>query len=136
MATSLERLKSGYTNGGRSVAQGMMCRFRSVPFTPNQMTVTGFLLNVGAGGLLVEQHFVLGPGAFVVGSVIDALDGAVARAHGKMTPFGGFLDSTLDRMSEGVILGAIGLVLAAQGHTVALACVFVSLVGSFLVSYT
>jgi CDP-diacylglycerol--glycerol-3-phosphate 3-phosphatidyltransferase len=53
-----------------------------------------------------------------------------------MTPFGGFLDSTLDRMSEGVILGAIALVLADQGHTLALACVFVALVGSFLVSYT
>ena len=46
MATSLERLKSGYTNGGRSVAQGMMSRFRSVPFTPNQMTVTGFLSGI------------------------------------------------------------------------------------------
>src|SRR6476660_9745109 len=136
MATSLERLKSGYTNGGRSVAQGMMSRFRSVPFTPNQMTVKGFLLNVVAAVLLVEQHFVWATVAFVVGSIIDALDGAVARAHGKMTPFGGFLDSTLDRMSEGVVLGAIALVLADQGHTLALACVFVALVGSFLVSYT
>src|SRR6476660_619297 len=136
MATSLERLKSGYTNGGRSVAQGMMSRFRSVPFTPNQMTVTGFLLNVVAAVLLVEQHFVWATVVFVSGSVIDALDGALARAHGKMTPFGGFLDSTLDRMSEGVILGAIALVLSDQGETLALACVFVALVGSFLVSYT
>jgi len=136
MATSLERLKSGYTNGGRSVAQGMMSRFRSVPFTPNQMTVTGFLLNVVAAVLLVEQHFVWATVAFVVGSVIDALDGAVARAHGKMTPFGGFLDSTLDRMSEGVVLGAIALVFADRAEMVALACVFVALVGSFLISYT
>jgi CDP-diacylglycerol--glycerol-3-phosphate 3-phosphatidyltransferase len=136
MATSLERLKSGYTNGGRSVAQGMMSRFRSVPFTPNQMTVTGFLLNVVAAVLLVEQHFVWATVAFVVGSVIDALDGAVARAHGKMTPFGGFLDSTLDRMSEGVVLGAIALVFADRDEMVALACVFVALVGSFLISYT
>lgn len=136
MATSLERLKSGYTNGGRSVAQGMMSRFRSVPFTPNQMTVTGFLLNVVAAVLLVEQHFVWATVAFIAGSVIDALDGAVARAHGKMTPFGGFLDSTLDRMSEGVVLGAIALVFADRDEMVALACVFVALVGSFLVSYT
>ena len=56
MATSLERLKSGYTNGGRSVAQGMMSRFRSVPFTPNQMTVTGFLLNVVAAVLLPQGN--------------------------------------------------------------------------------
>ncbi len=136
MTTSLERLKTGYTNGGRSVAQRLMSRFQTMPITPNQLTVTGFLLNVAAGVLLVEQHFVWATVAFVTGSVIDALDGAVARAHGKMTPFGGFLDSTLDRMSEGVVLGAIALVFADRGETVALACVFVALVGSFLISYT
>jgi CDP-diacylglycerol--glycerol-3-phosphate 3-phosphatidyltransferase len=113
-----------------------MQRFRSVPLTPNQLTTLGFLLNVAAGALIYERHWVWAAGVFIVGSVIDALDGALARAHGKMTPFGGFLDSTLDRMSEGVVLGAIALVLADQGHTVALACVFVALVGSFLVSYT
>ena len=136
MTTSLARLKDGYTNGGRSMALRFMQRFRSVPLTPNQLTTAGFLLNVVAGVLIYQERWVWAAVVFVVGSVIDALDGALARAHGKMTPFGGFLDSTLDRMSEGVILGAIGLVLAAQGHTLALACVFVSLVGSFLVSYT
>jgi phosphatidylinositol phosphate synthase len=136
MTTSLARLKDGYTNGGRSVALRFMQRFESVPLTPNQLTTLGFLLNVVAGVLIYEEHWVWAAAVFVAGSVIDALDGALARAHGKMTRFGGFLDSTLDRMSEGVILGAIGLVLASQGHTLALACVFVSLVGSFLVSYT
>src|SRR6476646_8090806 len=113
-----------------------MQSFRSVPLTPSQLTLSGFLLNVVAGVLIYEEHWVWATVVFVAGSVIDALDGALARAHGKMTPFGAFLDSTLDRMSEGVILGAIALVLADQGHTVALACVFVALVGSFLVSYT
>jgi phosphatidylinositol phosphate synthase len=136
MTTSLARLKDGYTNGGRSVALRFMQSFRSIPVTPNQLTTLGFLLNVVAGVLIYEQHWIWATVVFIVGSVIDALDGALARAHGKMTPFGGFLDSTLDRMSEGVILGAIGLVLADQGHTAALACVFIALVGSFLVSYT
>jgi CDP-diacylglycerol---glycerol-3-phosphate 3-phosphatidyltransferase len=136
MTTSLARIKDGYTNGGRSVALRFMQRFRSIPLTPNQLTTIGFGLNVIAGVLIYERHWVWATVAFVAGSVIDALDGALARAHGKMTPFGGFLDSTLDRMSEGVILGAIALVLAAQGHTAALGCVFVALVGSFLVSYT
>jgi CDP-diacylglycerol--glycerol-3-phosphate 3-phosphatidyltransferase len=118
------------------VALRFMQSFRSIPLTPNQLTTFGFLLNVAAGVLIYEQHWVWATVVFVAGSVIDALDGALARAHDKMTPFGGFLDSTLDRMSEGVILGAIALVLADQGHTLALACVFVALVGSFLVSYT
>jgi CDP-diacylglycerol--glycerol-3-phosphate 3-phosphatidyltransferase len=136
MSTSLARLKDGYTNGGRSVALRFMQSFRSIPLTPNQLTTMGFLLNVAAGVLIYERYWIWATVIFVLGSVTDALDGALARAHGKMTPFGGFLDSTLDRMSEGVILGSIALVLADQGHTAALACVFVALVGSFLVSYT
>ena len=136
MTTSLARFKDGYTNGGRSVALRFMQSFRSLPLTPNQLSIAGFTLNVAAGVLIFEQHWVWATVVFVVGSVADALDGALARAHNKMTPFGAFLDSTLDRVSEGVILGAIALVLADQGKTVALACVFVALVGSFLVSYT
>jgi CDP-diacylglycerol---glycerol-3-phosphate 3-phosphatidyltransferase len=136
MTTSLSRFKDGYTNGGRGVALRLMQSFSSIPLTPNQLTSFGFLLNLAAGGLIYERHWVWATVVFVAGSVVDALDGALARAHDKMTPFGGFLDSTLDRMSEGVILGSIALVLADQGHTVALACVFIALVGSFLVSYT
>jgi CDP-diacylglycerol--glycerol-3-phosphate 3-phosphatidyltransferase len=136
MTTSLARFKDGYINGGRGVALRFMQSFRSVPLTPNQLTVTGFVLNTCAAVLIFERYWVLATVVFVIGSVVDALDGALARAHGKMTQFGAFLDSTLDRVSEGVILGAIALVLADQGETVALACVFVALVGSFLVSYT
>jgi CDP-diacylglycerol--glycerol-3-phosphate 3-phosphatidyltransferase len=136
MATSLERLKSGYTNGGRSAAQRMMARVEAVPLTPNQLTLVGFGLTVGSAALLYERFYVWAAVVFVAGSVIDALDGALARAQGTMTPFGGFLDSTLDRISDGVILGAIALLLAADGDTFALACVFVALVGSFLISYT
>src|SRR3954454_11188451 len=136
MTTSLARLKDGYTNGGRSVALRFMQSFRSIPLTPKHLTTCGVPLNAAAGVAIFEQHCVWGKVVFVAGSVIDALDGALARAHDKMTPFGGFLDSTLDRMSEGVILGAIALVLADEAHTLALACVFVALVGSFLVSYT
>ncbi len=136
MTTVLTRLKTGYTNGGRGLGMALMARFRSLPFTPNQLTVAGFSLNVVAGVLIYEEHFVWATVAFVVGSILDILDGALARSHDKLTPFGGFLDSTTDRISEGLVLGAIALVLSTQGHLVALACVFVALVGSFLVSYT
>jgi len=136
MATSLERLKQGYTTGGRSVAQRIMGRAGAIPITPNQLTVLGFTITAGAGVLLYERQYVLAGAAFILGSVLDALDGALARARGAMTPFGGFLDSTLDRISDGIILGAIGLVLAEDGDIFALACVVVALVGSFLISYT
>ena len=68
--------------------------------------------------------------------MLDILDGALARAGGKKTPFGAFLDSTTDRVSEGFVLGAIALVFARRGNEVALAFTFAAVAGSFLVSYT
>jgi CDP-diacylglycerol---glycerol-3-phosphate 3-phosphatidyltransferase len=136
MSTVLTRLKTGYTNGGRGLGMALMARFRSLPFTPNQVTVAGLSLNAVAGVLVYERRFVWATVAFVAGSILDILDGALARSHNKLTPFGSFLDSTTDRISEGFILGAIALVLSRQGHQVALASVLVALVGSFLVSYT
>ena len=111
-------------------------RFKTIPFTPNQITVAGLSLNAVAAVLIYQEHFVWATVAFVTGSILDILDGALARSRNMLTPFGGFLDSTTDRMSEGLVLGSIALVFARQGHTWALASVFVALVGSFLVSYT
>ena len=53
---------------------------------------------------------------FVIGSILDILDGALARAGGKTTPFGAFVDSTTDRISEAFMLGAIALVLTRDGN--------------------
>jgi CDP-diacylglycerol--glycerol-3-phosphate 3-phosphatidyltransferase len=136
MSTMLARIKTGYTNGGRGLGMALMARFRSLPFTPNQVTVAGLSLNGVAAVLIYQEHFVWATVAFVTGSILDILDGALARSHGKLTQFGSFLDSTTDRISEGFVLGAIALVLSKQGHEAALASVFVALVGSFLVSYT
>ena len=80
--------------------------------------------------------FWLGAVVFVVGSILDILDGALARPSGKGTPFGAFLDSTTDRVSEGFMLGAIALVFTRDGNEVALAFAFAAVAGSFLVSYT
>jgi CDP-diacylglycerol--glycerol-3-phosphate 3-phosphatidyltransferase len=67
--------------------------------------------------------------------VLDILDGALARQSGKGTPFGAFIDSTTDRMSEAFVLGAIALVFSRDGNEVALAFAIAAVVGSFLVSY-
>ena len=136
MSTVLARLKTGYTNGGRGVGLALMTRLRALPFTPNQLTVAGLTLNAAAAVLVVERHFVWATVVFVAGSILDILDGALARAGGKTTPFGAFLDSTTDRVSEGFMLGAIGLVFMRHGHEWALALCFAAVGGSFLVSYT
>ena len=104
--------------------------------TPNAISLTGFALCVVAAVLIWQDEWLLGGIAFVVGSVCDALDGRYARASGKGTPFGAFLDSTLDRLEEGVVLMAVASNFAAAGDELAVAAVVGAAVASLMVSYT
>lgn len=117
----------------RSYARNRLIESR---LTPNSISMTGLVLNLAAAVLVLEEMFVLGGIAFIVGSVMDTLDGRYSRMSGKGTLFGAFLDSTLDRIEEGVVLTAVAWYFADQGEaTSAAACVFVVL-GSLMVSYT
>jgi CDP-diacylglycerol---glycerol-3-phosphate 3-phosphatidyltransferase len=142
MSTALARLKDGYTSGARGLASRAMAGLAQTRLTPNQLTAAGVSLCLGASVLvyLESRHellfFWLGAAAFMVGSILDILDGALARAGDKATPFGAFVDSTTDRMGEAAMLGAIGLVLIRHGHEFALGATFAAVAGSFLVSYT
>jgi phosphatidylinositol phosphate synthase len=104
--------------------------------TPNHISLTGFFLNVVAAVLVWEQLFLLGGVAFVVGSLMDTLDGRYSRMSGKGTPFGAFLDSTLDRVEEGVVLAAVAAYFALHGNRWATAAVVIAVLGSLIVSYT
>ena len=104
--------------------------------TPNAISLTGLALNVVAAALVWERLFFLGGIAFVVGSTMDTLDGRYSRMSGKGTPFGAFLDSTLDRIEEGIVLAAVAGTFAAHGEEVAAAAVVVAVLGSLMVSYT
>ena len=104
--------------------------------TPNAISLTGFVLNVGAAVLVWQRYFFLAGIAFIVGSVCDTLDGRYSRMSGKGTPFGAFLDSTLDRIEEGIVLTAVAYVFAKDGHDVAAAAVVVAVLASLMVSYT
>ena len=74
--------------------------------------------------------------AFIVGSVMDTLDGRYSRMSGKGTMFGAFLDSTLDRIEEGVVIAAVAWHFADAGNAVAAAACVVTVLGSLMVSYT
>jgi len=135
-------IKDGYTTGARKIASQSMSGLARTRVTPNALTTAGVLLCALASVLVYFEYrddllfFWLGALVFVVGSVLDVLDGALARAGGKTTPFGAFLDSTTDRVSEGFMIGAIALVLSRHGNEVALAFAIAAVAGSFLVSYT
>jgi CDP-diacylglycerol--glycerol-3-phosphate 3-phosphatidyltransferase len=104
--------------------------------TPNAISLAGFALNLAAAGLVLGRLFFLAGIAFIAGSVMDTLDGRYSRMSGKGTLFGAFLDSTLDRIEEGVVLAAIAWYFADRGDAVAAAGCVVAVLGSLMVSYT
>ena len=104
--------------------------------TPNAISLTGFVLNVTAAALILDRLFFLAGVAFIVGSIMDTLDGRYSRMSGKGTQFGAFLDSTLDRIEEGVVLAAVAWYFADSGDAVAAAFCVVAVLGSLMVSYT
>jgi CDP-diacylglycerol--glycerol-3-phosphate 3-phosphatidyltransferase len=104
--------------------------------TPNAISLTGLALNVLAAVLVFEDLFFLGGLAFVVGSICDTLDGRYSRMSGKGTQFGAFLDSTLDRVSEGVVLAAVAAEFAEDGNDFAVAATVIAVLASVMVSYT
>jgi CDP-diacylglycerol---glycerol-3-phosphate 3-phosphatidyltransferase len=114
----------------------MVSALRWLRITPNQVTITGTVLNVAAAVLVALDHLVYAAIVFLVAGCFDMLDGALARVAQKATPFGAFLDSTLDRVSEGVVFAAVGYLLASQGRSVDAGLVVLALLGSILVSYT
>jgi CDP-diacylglycerol--glycerol-3-phosphate 3-phosphatidyltransferase len=104
--------------------------------TPNSISMTGLVLNVAAAVLVTQRLFFLAGLTFVAGSLMDMLDGRYSRMSGKGTPFGAFLDSTLDRIEEGIVLTAVAAYFASRGNEFAVAAVVVAVLGSLMVSYT
>ena len=104
--------------------------------TPNAISMTGLVLNLAAAGLVLAEHLFLAGVAFIVGSVMDTLDGRYSRMSGKGSPFGAFLDSTLDRIEEGIVLTAVAAYFSSQGDDLAVAAVVLTVLGSLMVSYT
>jgi CDP-diacylglycerol--glycerol-3-phosphate 3-phosphatidyltransferase len=104
--------------------------------TPNQISMAGFTLNVIAAVLVWQHEFFIGGVVFIVGSICDTLDGGYSRMSGKGTPFGAFLDSTLDRIVEGIVLTAVAATFTERGDELAVAAVVVAVMSSLVVSYT
>ena len=104
--------------------------------TPNAISMAGLVGNLVAAVLVTQRLFFLAGVAFIVGSVMDTLDGRYSRMSGKGTLFGAFLDSTLDRIEEGIVLAAVAGYFAASGDDFAAAMCVVAVLGSLMVSYT
>jgi CDP-diacylglycerol--glycerol-3-phosphate 3-phosphatidyltransferase len=107
-----------------------------VGLTPNGLTLIGFGISIVGAALLVAQLWVLGGIVVFIGGAFDMFDGTLARATGKVSPFGAFMDSVFDRWGEAIVyLGiAWGGVLAGEDTVAILATA--ALGAAFMVSYT
>jgi CDP-diacylglycerol---glycerol-3-phosphate 3-phosphatidyltransferase len=104
--------------------------------TPNAISIAGLVGNLVAAALVTQRLFFLAGIAFILGSVMDTLDGRYSRMSGKGSLFGAFLDSTLDRIEEGIVLAAVAGYFAVNGQDFAAAMCVVAVLGSLMVSYT
>jgi CDP-diacylglycerol--glycerol-3-phosphate 3-phosphatidyltransferase len=136
------RLQRYYIDGVRRAAANGVEGLARTRISPNALTAAGVILCAAASVVVYFEYrheiaaFWIGAALFIVGSILDILDGALARRSNKATPFGAFVDSTTDRLSEAFMLGAIALVFMRHGHEFALAATIAAMAGSFLVSYT
>ncbi|HST40502.1 MAG TPA: CDP-alcohol phosphatidyltransferase family protein [Conexibacter sp.] len=138
---STDQPGDGRRRGGEPRARGELSetvrsKLIESRLTPNAISLTGLVGNVIAAVLVWQEYFFLAGIAFILGSVMDTLDGRYSRMSGKGTPFGAFLDSTLDRVEEGIVLTAVAWYFSTQGDDVAVAAVVVAVLFSLMVSYT
>ena len=144
MATPpVESSPRGRGNGPRDYQTEFRNRLIQSRLTPNAISLTGFALCVVAAVLILQGWWIAGGIAFIVGSVCDTLDGRYSRMSGKASPFGAFLDSTLDRVEEGIVLAAVAYQFSEDpdltfiaSNQVAVAMVVVAVIASIMVSYT
>ncbi|MDO8672198.1 MAG: CDP-alcohol phosphatidyltransferase family protein [Dehalococcoidia bacterium] len=126
-------------NRFKGLAQQVMAPLARIigktPITPNALTVTGFILNTVVAAVLATGHQFIGGLLVLFAGLFDMLDGALARTTGQSTTFGAFLDSTLDRYSEAVLLFGVLVVAAQTQDTQVILLVFAVMVGSVMVSY-
>src|SRR3954454_12342721 len=127
--------RAGARNGQelRAYARDRLIESR---LTPNAISMMGLAGNLVAAVLVTQRLFFLAGVAFILGSVMDTLDGRYSRMSGKGSLFGAFLDSTLDRIEEGIVLAAVAGYFAAEGRDFAAAMCVVAVLGSLMVSYT
>ena len=107
----------------------------TIGLTPNALTLLGFLMMCGIGGVLAAGNFALGGALIIAGGIFDALDGTLARLTNRATRFGAFLDSTTDRLAEGAVFFGILHAFMQRGMTFIAYLVFFTLLGSLMVSY-
>ncbi|TMF48776.1 MAG: CDP-alcohol phosphatidyltransferase family protein, partial [Chloroflexi bacterium] len=119
----------------RRWAERLVGVFRDSPITPNMLTLFGLVITAVGALLVAMGDLLVGGVVLAFAGLFDIFDGALARASGKVYRYGAFLDSTVDRYSEGVVYLGILIYFLDQHDGLRPIIVLIALAGSFLVSY-
>jgi CDP-diacylglycerol--glycerol-3-phosphate 3-phosphatidyltransferase len=142
VSSKAETIRQGFLNDVRRLATRAMGGLARTRVTPNAVTTLGVSFTVGASVLVYFGYrhelafFWTAAALFVVGSILDILDGALARAKRTVSPMGAFIDSMTDRIGEAFMLGAIILFFAHSHALFSVGLTIAAIAGSFLVSYS
>jgi CDP-diacylglycerol--glycerol-3-phosphate 3-phosphatidyltransferase len=120
---------------GRYFAEPVVTVLEKTHITPNAVTCIGLLITIVAAVLVALSHAFAAGWVVLFGGLFDMLDGALARRTNHVTKFGGVLDSTLDRISEAVVLIGIAVFYANHHSTWGVAITGLTMISSQLVSY-
>lgn len=119
-----------YRSNVKGILEAIVGPLARAGVTPNTITAVGLLISLFGAYLFYLGNQFWAAVVLLLGSLVDALDGTLARMTGKTSRFGAFLDSTLDRVSDGAVLFGIAL-----GNLVDWRVAFLTFMGSYLVSY-
>jgi CDP-diacylglycerol--glycerol-3-phosphate 3-phosphatidyltransferase len=119
----------------RKWAERVVGVFRESPITPNMLTIFGLVITAVGAALVALGHLFVGGLVLWFAGLFDILDGALARASGKVYRYGAFLDSTVDRYSEGLVYMGLLIYFLGKRSSLEPILILAALAGSFLVSY-
>lgn len=125
----------------REVTQGLLSDIAEIVartgLTPSMLSWLGFVISSLTAWVLLRGAFVVGGVLVLIASLFDALDGSLARATGRVSAFGAFLDSTLDRLSEAVLyLGLLMFFAGRPDSQPQIILIYLAITSSLMVSYT
>ncbi len=117
------------------ISKPLVALLAKTGISPNALTVFGFFATLAVAWVLSSGWFLLGGFLVLLTGSLDFLDGALARATGRSTKFGAFLDSTLDRFSDAALFLGLLAYYASQGSYHQIVLIGAALMGSLITSY-
>jgi CDP-diacylglycerol---glycerol-3-phosphate 3-phosphatidyltransferase len=122
--------------GGRYLWEQIVRAFAASGINPNVLTSIGFAINLFAAYLFAYGYFRWAGATIILAAIFDLTDGPVARVTKRVTPFGGFLDSVLDRYSDLLLLIGLLIYYGRIDRFWYMTLVAVAMIGAVMTSYT